>query len=420
MREICLCLKHKIYLPNSFIIQKDEIGEEMYFIDEGKVSVLNADNQSVINVLEKGRFFGEIAIFLECKRIAYIRAETYCSIYVLMKKDIDRVLKSYPTVQMKFKEEAIRRNELTKNLAEKNKSEQRQSNITFANFLMHFTLRAKEMKETVSPAKSSSDEASTDKEERSYKKEQKKLSDIASDEDGEVQSQNYRDGNQIEVQNLEHFESSWHQKSVPNIQINEEEDSRVFSSEKIKEMEMELEVEEERKKKRDSLTRTGLEKKSFIKNKGIFTQLGTKEARDTPTLQKHFQNIQEVKPQKSQSPVTGKSETKIIYNVFLCMNPPPFNHDQIQAQAQQIQAQQIQAQQIQAQQIQAKRRRTNMSPSVGTRAKRKSSSNLPKVEAKRFSRKSMVLPNQNRFPQARVSLKEDVVANQNVMPGNAG
>jgi hypothetical protein len=37
MREICLCLKHRIYLPKSYIIMKDEYGEEMFFIDEGKV-----------------------------------------------------------------------------------------------------------------------------------------------------------------------------------------------------------------------------------------------------------------------------------------------------------------------------------------------------------------------------------------------
>ncbi len=53
IREICLCLKHEIYLPNSYVINKDEIGEEMYFIDEGKVSVLAEDNRTVIHVFEK-------------------------------------------------------------------------------------------------------------------------------------------------------------------------------------------------------------------------------------------------------------------------------------------------------------------------------------------------------------------------------
>jgi CRP-like cAMP-binding protein len=96
-------------------------------------------------VLDRGRFFGEIAIFLEGKRIAYVRAETYCSIYVLTKKDIDRVLRSYPAVQKKFMKEALKRSLITKGLAEKNKIEEKQTNETFSHFLMHFTLRAKEV-----------------------------------------------------------------------------------------------------------------------------------------------------------------------------------------------------------------------------------------------------------------------------------
>jgi len=35
LKDICLKLEHVIYLPNSFIINKDDLGLEMFFIAEG-------------------------------------------------------------------------------------------------------------------------------------------------------------------------------------------------------------------------------------------------------------------------------------------------------------------------------------------------------------------------------------------------
>jgi len=63
MRELSIKLKSMIYLPSDFIITKDTIGDEMYFIAEGSVLVLASDKQTVVNTLRKGAYFGEIAIF---------------------------------------------------------------------------------------------------------------------------------------------------------------------------------------------------------------------------------------------------------------------------------------------------------------------------------------------------------------------
>lgn len=61
----------------------------MYFIVEGSVYIIAADKQTVLNTLEKGRYFGEIAIFLESKRISYVQAKSYCVISILQKKLLD-------------------------------------------------------------------------------------------------------------------------------------------------------------------------------------------------------------------------------------------------------------------------------------------------------------------------------------------
>jgi len=119
IRELASALDNVIFLPGDYIIYKDDIGEEMYFIVEGKVFIIAADKHTVLNTLSTGRFFGEIAIFLETKRISYVQAETFCIISILRKADLDRIILSFPRVADEFKREAERRVKETREL-EKN------------------------------------------------------------------------------------------------------------------------------------------------------------------------------------------------------------------------------------------------------------------------------------------------------------
>jgi len=109
VREISLLLEHQIFMPNTYIISKGQVGEEMYFIDEGRVSILHEDQRSVIAQLERGRYFGEMALFLEQTRIAYVKADNYCSLFMLRKKDLLSLLQTYPRIEQEFKREAERR-----------------------------------------------------------------------------------------------------------------------------------------------------------------------------------------------------------------------------------------------------------------------------------------------------------------------
>lgn len=72
IREISSVLTNVIFLPGDYIIYKDQIGEEMYFIVEGSVNVIAADKETVLKTLSKGNYFGEIAIFMHTKRISYV------------------------------------------------------------------------------------------------------------------------------------------------------------------------------------------------------------------------------------------------------------------------------------------------------------------------------------------------------------
>lgn len=124
IKDVSKVLMQTIYLPGDFIILKDDIGEEMYFIAEGVVYILAADKRTVINILGQGCYFGEMAIFLESnKRTAYVQAETFCSILILRKTDLDNIKVNYPAVAKDIRKEARKRATETKEIEEANREE---------------------------------------------------------------------------------------------------------------------------------------------------------------------------------------------------------------------------------------------------------------------------------------------------------
>ena len=77
----------------------------MYFIIQGNVKIMSANEEDVIAKLEKGNYFGEIALFNTAKRMCSVVSGTFCELYILRKKDLDAILKKYPQIEKKFKDE---------------------------------------------------------------------------------------------------------------------------------------------------------------------------------------------------------------------------------------------------------------------------------------------------------------------------
>lgn len=124
IRNVSTALEQCIYLPGDFIILKDDIGDEMYFIAEGRVYILAADKRTVINTLGQGSYFGEMAIFLESNiRTAFVQAETFCSILILKKTDLDNIKINYPSVAKDITKEAQKRASETREIMEANKED---------------------------------------------------------------------------------------------------------------------------------------------------------------------------------------------------------------------------------------------------------------------------------------------------------
>eukprot|EP00002_Diphylleia_rotans_P003759 TRINITY_DN1264_c0_g1_i3.p1 TRINITY_DN1264_c0_g1~~TRINITY_DN1264_c0_g1_i3.p1 ORF type:complete len:1055 (-),score=225.55 TRINITY_DN1264_c0_g1_i3:347-3511(-) len=95
--SLVVMLKPQIALSGDYIIRQGEIGREMYFIVQGEVDVVSADEKVVYAVLREGSYFGEIALLFAARRIASVKARGYCDLLVLTKDDFDSVLSYFPS-----------------------------------------------------------------------------------------------------------------------------------------------------------------------------------------------------------------------------------------------------------------------------------------------------------------------------------
>ncbi len=70
-------------------------GNRMYFLNKGTARV--TINNKTLAIITEGNAFGEIALVnSQARRSATVTSMTYCEVYVLKRKDIDRVLSGHP------------------------------------------------------------------------------------------------------------------------------------------------------------------------------------------------------------------------------------------------------------------------------------------------------------------------------------
>ena len=80
----------------------------MYFIARGSVEII-MDNDTVLNVLEEGAYFGEICLLTDDRRTATVRALTPCDLCTLKKKDFEELIIEFPEMKGIFESIAITR-----------------------------------------------------------------------------------------------------------------------------------------------------------------------------------------------------------------------------------------------------------------------------------------------------------------------
>ena len=109
LTEVILNLEPVIFTPGDYVVKKDEMGYNMFFISKGSVDVVSEDETIVYATLSDGAFFGEIALLLSTPRTATIKARDYCDLYSLHKDTFQKILQRYPDFAHSIEEEAQRR-----------------------------------------------------------------------------------------------------------------------------------------------------------------------------------------------------------------------------------------------------------------------------------------------------------------------
>lgn len=115
MSEVVTKLHYEVFQPGDLVIKEGQIGNKMYFIQEGIVDIVTK-NGEVATSLSDGSYFGEICLLTNAKRVASVRAETYCNLFSLSVEHFNAVLEHYPVMRRTMESVAAERlNKIGKN-----------------------------------------------------------------------------------------------------------------------------------------------------------------------------------------------------------------------------------------------------------------------------------------------------------------
>lgn len=96
IREIIVNLQDLIFLPGDWVCRYGDYGDSMYFIVRGVCTVIGKDTVTELKMLERGQYFGEVALLTGVPRTAYVRAGTFCILAHLTKDGFQPILQKWP------------------------------------------------------------------------------------------------------------------------------------------------------------------------------------------------------------------------------------------------------------------------------------------------------------------------------------
>ena len=107
--ELAENLKEIAITPDEFLFKEGDIGNKVYFVIKGELSVLTENNSKEIAKIKRGDFFGEIALFNNKPRNASVKAITFCHLYYLEKDSFDLLIPKYPSIASKIEAKVLER-----------------------------------------------------------------------------------------------------------------------------------------------------------------------------------------------------------------------------------------------------------------------------------------------------------------------
>lgn len=104
--DIISGFEDRIYLPNDYVIRRGQVGDGMFFLIRGEVSILvpdpnwtghrSPDHTIEVSTKGQGDYFGEIALIRDCVRTAWVRANNYVLVSLLTRAHAQSIWKHFP------------------------------------------------------------------------------------------------------------------------------------------------------------------------------------------------------------------------------------------------------------------------------------------------------------------------------------
>ncbi|OHD10754.1 MAG: hypothetical protein A2Z96_05985 [Spirochaetes bacterium GWB1_48_6] len=120
----------KTLKPGDFLFSEGDSGDEMYIIQEGQVEIVKVlgGQAQVLATLEKGEFFGEMAIVNRIKRTASARASTGLKVLAFDRNGFQQMIEKNPKIALNIIDKLCKRLENTTNqLAKLSSANQKES-----------------------------------------------------------------------------------------------------------------------------------------------------------------------------------------------------------------------------------------------------------------------------------------------------
>ena len=97
--------------PGQVVFRENEDGEQMYIIQEGQVQIsrMIAGRETPVAVLEKGDFFGEMAIVNRIKRTASAKALTHSVLLGFDRVGLEQMVEKNPKIALNIIDKLCRR-----------------------------------------------------------------------------------------------------------------------------------------------------------------------------------------------------------------------------------------------------------------------------------------------------------------------
>jgi CRP-like cAMP-binding protein len=116
VQELVMELELQVFMPGDYIVVRGEVGNDMYFVQNGVCEVTKdlqppsttasfqqvrrgtvdaSANEIILKTLGQGDYFGEIALLMNCKRTANVRAHVFSELCALTRQVFENISMRY-------------------------------------------------------------------------------------------------------------------------------------------------------------------------------------------------------------------------------------------------------------------------------------------------------------------------------------